>query len=185
MFHATLLILAAAVLPPDVLLPGQVSVDHKLVAQASPALEGHTLFAFPTAGFGGPHVVVPGEPFPFSDKYGTALYLIPDGVDIAALDLPTPPARLDFPSSTPPGPEISAVSLASPIRSVRTTFEVAGVEGVTLKLAVISVEKFRKNGQPVGEGRSLMPVLALVAAGAALGVVVLRSRRKARVTSTP
>ncbi len=62
----------------DVLPPGHKPVRHELTVEVAPdALTGRKLWVHPTGGLYGIAEVLPGDPFRFSGKYGTALYSAP------------------------------------------------------------------------------------------------------------
>ena len=55
-------LLTASLSSPDLILPGHHGVTHELVVETAPDVEDWRLFAAPTAGFGGLHEVVDGDP---------------------------------------------------------------------------------------------------------------------------
>lgn len=63
----------------DLILPGNKAVDHQLVFQDSELFQRYRFVAAPIAGFQGVAVIQPGVSFRFSSKYGTKIYVVPDG----------------------------------------------------------------------------------------------------------
>lgn len=159
----------------DVLPAGERAIVHELVLLPSPALSGWTLVAAPSAGFGGHHVVVPGEPFRFSTKYGTQLYAcraeetIPDALSAEWMTAhrPTPIPVL----------ETRSVSLLSPLQRLTTRLEVDGIGPTRVSLHV--VDEQRVNAFP---GGVLWVGLGAIAALGLFGLVLLRRGRRARAT---
>ncbi|MEM6567900.1 MAG: hypothetical protein AAF957_05790 [Planctomycetota bacterium] len=148
------LILLAPVLgaaPPDFIMRGYHSVNHEMVVLPSDVLGDRTLVCWTSTGLGGPDsVVVPGEPFGFSGKYRSRLYLLPAGA--APEDVPRPrrDAPLELPSAAPPVGDIHSLPDANPIQSALTTIRLVGIDGDDLDFEVVSHEEFDARGRSVG-----------------------------------
>lgn len=110
----------------DILLPGHKSISHQLVFESSPLFGDYSLVAAPIRGIDGVHVVVPGQPFPFSSKYGTRFYLVPESdAVVSKFDR----EQFDhWPSTLPPVSHISSVPVTSPVNSAVTTLRFAELQ---------------------------------------------------------
>jgi len=175
---ARLWILPALVCLPaqaDVLMPGTRSVRHELVVESSPALQGVTLVATPLHGFRAGDPIVPGQPFPFSTKYGTRLYAFAPGVaipqDREALEA-SALASTDLPVI-----EETAVPLVSPVTRVLTRLRVTAILERRIELEILGEERLDASGRPAASLLRLTLLGAIAAAGL-LGVLLLRRRRR-------
>lgn len=160
----------AGTAPPDVLPPGHHAVVHELVIEPSRYFLEGRIVATPVQGFDGVHVVVPGEPFRFSSKYGTRFYYAKEGTDAYSLRSPEPGRRLNLPWAHPPITEVRSALVGSPVRRALTTLRIARVRGGRIHLDVVDHELFDADGKPVSSGWPLwiwVPVIAL-------GVLVCR-----------
>ena len=123
----------------DVILPGNRNFKHQLVIEDGELFRTHQFVAAPVRGFRGVHLVVPGEPFSFSSKYGTRIYAVPIGETIPAeLDEAWKAAHV---AAEIPVAEVASVPLTSPIDSLVTRLEIAELFGAKLQLAVVSEER--------------------------------------------
>ena len=193
MLLALAALLTASLSSPDLILPGHHGVTHELVVETAPDVEDWRLFAAPTAGFGGLHEVVDGEPFSFSSKYGTRFYAIPDGEQVpeflAPFDRDEEPelgARWDaFPSCEPPVSEVRSVPEDDPVQHILTSLRWVGVDGEGPTLEVIGERRTGSSGE-VLEGLGGRPgpaptpsfslyLVALVVLGI-VGLAVILSR---------
>jgi hypothetical protein len=159
-------------IPPfDVLPPGQRAVVHELVLVPSRALDGWTIVAAPTAGFGGHHVIVPGEPFGFSSKYGTRLFAatadesIPSELDDAWM--------LRHRATEIPVARVSSVPLTSPLQRITTRLFVDSVGPSRVSLHV--VDEQRVNAFPPG---FVWAGIGVLAALGLFGLMLVRRRRR-------
>lgn len=132
-----LALLALAGVPADVISMGHHPVDHTLVLETSPEVEGRRLVAAPVRGFGGVARIEQGVPFAFSGKYGTLFYAVPSGEELPPF---VPPFDRDdaadgaaewsaFPSWRVPVGEISQVPDSNPLARVETRISWSGPEG--------------------------------------------------------
>lgn len=160
----------------DVLPPGERAVVHELVLLPTPALEAWKIVAAPTAGFSGHVVVVSGEPFRFSTKYGTRLFacerdeVVPERLDDAWMNAHRP---------TPiPVKQVASVSIASPLERLTTRLQVDAVGPERIALHV--VDEQRVNAFPPAAIGALLVALALLGL---FGLVLARRRRRSvRIT---
>lgn len=158
--------LALLLLPtPDLLPPGHRAVQHELVLEVPAGTAAPLLVAFPTAGFTTPRRVVPGEPFPFSNKYGTRLYQVAAGENLPrSIDDAWQAAHR---SAAIPVVEVHSVPWASPLARVVTTLRCLppAADG-SLQLTVTGEQRFDAQGQPLGGNGELLLLLLPVAVGA-------------------
>ena len=147
MIVCIVLSLNAACVDADILPPGHRNVDHKMVFEASQALEKTTLVAAPTAGFGGVCVINPGQKFNFSSKYGTRIYVLPAGVVI--------PKNFDrevfqhWPSARPPRNQIRSVPIVSPISSALTTVRLKEISATGPVVEMVDHVEYDRFGKEV------------------------------------
>ncbi len=147
----------------DLIPPGNKGVSHKLVFVDSPLLESHRLIAMPVRGFGGHEEVQPDRPFRFSTKYGTRLYVVPDDFVLPAKVDPGEP--LPFPSCDVPVASTTYVPIFSPIASLRSTCKLVAVEDDAIQVDLVGHVELNSAGHPVTLLNSLLPMLAISAAG--------------------
>lgn len=187
---AALSLLAAAAFaaaPPDVIPAGYRRISHEMVVLPSEALGDRTLVCWTSTGLGGPDsVVVPGEPFGFSGKYGSRLYLLPEGANPADVPRPRFDAPLKVPSAAPPVADIGLLPAASPIHAARTTLRLVGVDGDRLSFEVVSHETFDAAGRAVGATPLSLrtwywPALLLLGIALLGGLAVSRRRHRPTV----
>lgn len=172
-----LLALAAAGLPlaavPDVLTPGHRPVVHEMVVEAGGVPQGMRLVAAPVRGFGGVHEVVPGQPFGFSAKYGTRLYLLP-----ADASLPAEWSR-DWIGVHPCSDrfdERASVPLGAALARVLTTWRVLGVQEGRILMQFVREQHFDAAANPLTPSWRWLLLLAIAAGGAFWLVRTARSR---------
>ncbi len=173
-----LLLSALAFLAPDVLPPGHKSVRHEMAVEGTvPA--GFRLVASPVRGFGGVHEVQSGQPFSFSSKYGTRLYLLP-------LDQPLPSqwseAWLEQHPHSDTFAEVASVPAGTPLARVLTTWRIDGVDGQAIRLERLGEERFDGFGARLPAGGEWWWLLVVAAGGAVLAVRLWRSRPAGGVT---
>ena len=163
----------------DLIPPGNKSVSHRLIFQDSELLRDHRVIAMPVRGFGGHEEIEAGKPIPFSTKYGTRLYVVPDDYEppgkMMRKDLP------NFPSCDVPVSSITYVPVFSPVASIRTTLELADVSDDSITVTVVDHVELDRTGQPASLLRSALPLFAISAAGIA-GCFVLWWRKTGAVT---
>jgi hypothetical protein len=136
----------------DILPPGHKNIDHQLVFESSPLFDEYCLVAAPIRGFSGFHIVVPGQPFHFSSKYGTRLYLIPKSV---AADLKFDREQFDqWPSTLPPVSQIASVFKGSPIDSAVTTARFVGLRDGKPEIVVVEHKELDAAGKPISYWRA-------------------------------
>ena len=161
----------------DVVPPGNKSVSHKLVFEASPLFESHRLIAMPVRGFGGFTEVRPGSPFWFSSKYGTRLYVVPE--DYSPPERISPREELPFPSCDVPVASVTFVPTFSPVKSILTTLQLTKVGDETIQVAVVDHVEYGSDGKPASWLRSIVPMIAIAAIGL-ISCLALWSRRRSR-----
>lgn len=169
----------------DIMPPGHKGVSHQLVFQASEPLSQHRLVAAPIAGFHGQFEIIADQPFHFSSKYGTRIYLVPETVE----EIPKfeKAVYAKWPSVLPPIGEIGSVPIWSPVKSALSTIELVSVEGVELDLKRVSHVEYDSSGNVVTDFQKrfwsvaswLIPILSILA-GLFLCVVVYFRVRKTR-----
>lgn len=157
----------------DIIPPGSKSVSHKLVFVDSPELQKHRLIATPVRGFQGFAEVEPGKPFPFSSKYGTRFYVVPD--DFEPPQRTSPGESLPFPSCEPPVHSVTYVPLFSPTASLRSTCKLVGVSADQLQIELVEHVELDAQGRPASMVRRALMLLAIAAAGS-IGCWVLWRR---------
>ena len=148
-------------------------MEHTLV------LEGDRgdlqLVAAPTHGFGQTEVQL-GEPFRFSSKYGTRLWLFEPGVEW--------PERYDRDAFEGLGvwlelpAEISYAPLIHPLATVRTTLRLVGVREGEPRLEFVEEERLTDWGQPTSEVELAAALLSVAAIGGLLLFFLGRRRRR-------
>ena len=159
---------------PDIVLPGTRPVEHTLVLEGDAA--GRRLIAAPTRGFGQVEVRL-GEPFRFSSKYGTRLWLFDP-----ALELPARYERERFEQlgdSLGLPREISAVPLIHPLGRVQTTLRLSGVAAGQPRLKLVDEQRVTLWGRPTSE-LALTSALLGVAGVGLVALILLRRRRRRR-----
>ena len=167
----------------DTLAPGTRAVHHSLVFEASDELREHRLIASPVNGFSGVHEIVADEAFTFSSKYGTRLYLVPEGEEVAA-----PPAggELPWPNCPVPVAEVTAVNRMSPVSAVRTTCALTSVEGGVPVVIEIATVELGASGEPVNRALYWAKLIGVAAVGLGLGFFfrrwLINKRRSARAS---
>jgi hypothetical protein len=167
----------------DVIPPGFRPVDHKLVFEDSPLFDEHRIFAARSVGFKGlVHRVVPGEPFNFSSKWSTRLYLVPEGVD--ELERFDDPRLKEYPSYQPSRKEITTTPIGSPIAKAVTTLRLvsAGPDGLVIE--EVSHTEYAANGMPLGNSAIRLLIIALVGLALVAWLLhVIRTRSQHRAMS--
>ena len=161
------LAISVSTLTADVLPPGHAPVSHKLEFESSQLLKDTVLVAAPTAGFGGAVRVVAGEPFTFSSKYGTRLYLVPAGETI---DNKFDRERFkEWPSCQPPVSEIKSVPAYKSVRSALTTLRLKEITEDGPVIEIVSHKEFNRAGNPAQDGSwstlAALPVLGVAICG--------------------
>lgn len=170
-FGIRLALLAAAVTAPvgtprlsaDIIPPGNKGVTHKLVFVDSPLLQSHRLIAMPVRGFGGHEEVQPGQPFRFSSKYGTRLYVVPD--DFVPPKKSQPGQPLPYPSCEVPIGSTTFVPMLSPVDSLRSTCKLVAVEQDSIHVELVDQVELNSSGQPVTFLNSVFPMLIISTSG--------------------
>ena len=166
----------------DILPPGHRNVDHKMVFEASPALENATLVAAPTAGFGGVCVINPGQRFDFSSKYGTRIYVLPDGVIV--------PKNFErelfqqWPSARPPRNQIRSVAVVSPISSALTTVRLKEISANGPVIQLVDHVEFDRFGKEVTLFRIMLFRGIPLLLGIAICVLLFRRMRATRKSNS-
>lgn len=184
-----LALVALAGAPSDVISMGSHAVDHTLVLETAPEVEGRRLVAAPVRGFGGVERIEQGVPFRFSSKYGTRFYAVPSGEEIPPFsapidrDDPTDGAAewAAFPTWRVPVGEISQVPDSNPLTRVETRISWSGPEG---EVEVVGETRWDAGGAVLAEsapgGAAGVPsgVIAIALVGlAGLCVVAVSLRR--------
>jgi hypothetical protein len=165
----------------DLIPPGQKGVTHQLVFVDSPALAQHRLVAAPVHGFRGTTEVVAGQPFDFSSKYGTRLYVIPK--EVVPLPEFDPNLYSQWPSAEPPVGEITSVPVVSPVTSILTKVRLADVTSGLPKLEVVMDEKFADSHVRFSWGSYLWRPLVLIPVGIIVLLISVRIMRRHRATA--
>lgn len=166
----------------DLIPPGHKGVTHHLVFVDSPALAQHRLVAAPVRGLQGTTEVVAEQPFSFSSKYGTRLYVIPKDV----VPLPEFDRELfsQWPSAEPPVGEIKSLPLISPVTSIVTTVRLVDVTSGLPVIEVVTHEEFDDNANPIAWRSYLWRPLVLVPVGIAVLLITIRILRRRRVATS-
>jgi len=148
---------------PDLLPPGHKDVRHELILLWDATALPQKFVASPMRGFHGNVTIRPGEPFPFSSKYGTRIVAAPPGAD-----LPPPAERLadvPWPSAPVPVREVRSIGAGHPLARVETTFRITAVENDTIRFERVAEHRFDAAGRELGD-LDWLP-LCLIAAGGA------------------
>jgi len=159
----------------DVLIPGTKAVRHELVLRTDEALASVTLVVTPVRGFGGVDVIEPGEPFLFSDKYGTRVYALAAGA--AVPDEPEAVRSAAHASGGLPVIQVTAAPLASPLARVQTVLGIVSIEGDEIVLEVLDEHRFDATGREE-QPAVLLGLLALVATGGTAALLLLHRRTR-------
>ncbi len=149
----------------DILLPGYKSVKHYLVFEDLSLPPGQLLIVGPTRGLNGFEEIKVGEPFRFSRKYDTRIYLVPVEFSTEAWNQESLQA---WPSVIPPVSEINSVPLISSVAEVITNLCFDGVVDGQPVFGVVSQVKLDSLGQVVNPTTFLLIILLLVGVGLAL-----------------
>jgi hypothetical protein len=165
-------LLAALLALPDILPPGHQGVQHRLVVTAGGIPEGMRLVAAPVRGLNGVHEVVPGEPFVFSQKYGTRLYLVPAGAPVAEFDHDAFARH----AHSDTFPQVASVPFASPLRQIVTSWRITGVTGTAIAVERVGEVRLDATGNPLPAGAGWIPIALIGAIGAGWLVVLGRRR---------
>jgi hypothetical protein len=159
----------------DILPPGHKSITHELVFESSSLFDDHCLVAAPIRGFEGVHIVVPGQRFHFSSKYGTRFYLIPES---ETKDLNFDRENFDhWPSTLPPVSQIPSVPVTSPVASAVTTLRFTDVQDGTPHIIVVDHRELDSSGKPASYWRAYWWLIFPVVGGVALLAAVFRRLR--------
>jgi hypothetical protein len=165
----------------DLIPSGHKAVTHQLVFVDSPALAHHRLVAAPVRGLHGTTEVVAGQPFQFSSKYGTRLYLIPKDV------MPLPKFDRDlysqWPSEEPPVGEITSVPMVNPVASILTKVRLVSVTSGPPEMELVAHEELDDSHTPVSWKCHLWRPLVLVPAGTAILLLTVRILKKRRAAT--
>lgn len=162
----------------DIIPPGNKKVSHHMVFADSPLLQSHRLIAMPVRGFGGFTEVQAGQPFQFSSKYGTRLYVVPSDYH--------PPGKvfhgepLPFPSCEVPVSSTTSVPKFSPVASLRTTCKLIAVGDDSIGVEVIEHVELGSGNQPVTPWQRMLPFVAIAATGL-LGCILVWRWNRARM----
>jgi len=138
--------MTAKVAKADILMPGHKPVSHVLVFQESELFHQHRLVAAPIKGLGGWTEVQPGQPFEFSNKYGTRIFLIPKDVKIEKFDSV---AFDQWPHVPPPVQEVASLPLSNPVSGIVTQLAFTGVFEGRPAVQIVSEQRLNAFGEPV------------------------------------
>ena len=158
----------------DILLPGHKPVKHVLVFEDLSPPPGQRLIVGPTRGLGGFEEIKPGEPFRFSNKYGTRIYWVPVDVPAQAWDQESLHA---WPNAIPPVSEINSVLIVSSVADVITKLRYEGIVDEQPVIGVVSQVKLDSSGKVVSSATFLLTMLLLVGGGLALCFYATRRLR--------
>lgn len=167
----------------DLIPPGNKAVSHKLVFVDSPLLQEHRVIAMPVRGFGGHEEVRAGQPFHFSSKYGTRLYVVPD--DFQPPSKVTVGDPLPFPSCEVPVSSTTYVPKLSPITSLRSTLKLVAVNDDTIEVELVDHVELNSSGEPVTVAGTVLPWLIIASVGFVGCVVIWRRTRVAKEAAQP
>lgn len=161
---------------PDLMPPGRKQVRHELVLDWGAVPREQRFVASPIRGFHGSCEIHPGEPFPFSSKYGTRIYAVPS-------DAAVPPqeriaADCSWPSAAIPVREVASTAAGHPLARVESTLAVRAVRADGLELACTGQRRLDAMGNELGD-LDWVPLAAIAGAGAWL---VWRLSRRAPTT---
>lgn len=178
----TCLLACSRIASADLIPNGYKGVVHQLVFVDSEAFSTHRLVAAPVAGFGGAVEIKPNEPFDFSSKYGTRIYLVPADVE-PLLDFDK--ARFNqWPSITPPVSEIGFVPQTSLITLILTKLRFAGVAATGPQIEVVDNIESGPMRAPLRRIQAWLTSGAVAAAGALILFVYWRRKRTKMALST-
>lgn len=158
----------------DILLPGHKPVKHVLVFEDLSPPPGQRLIVGPTRGLGGFEEIKPGEPFRFSNKYDTRIYLVPVDSPSQAWDQESLHA---WPNAIPPVREINSVLIVSSVADVITKLRYEGIVDEQPVIGVVSQVKLDSSGKVVSSTALLLTMLLLVGGGLALCFYATRRLR--------
>ena len=161
----------------DILPPGHRGIVHEIVFVESDLLEAHRLIATPLRGFHGVEEIRPGQPFPFSTKYGTRFYVVPE--DAALPEARDVQALARWPSCDPPITEIRGVPWYSPVVSALSTCKLVDVSSENVGVELVNHDELDSNGEPASMVRRAF-ILGAIAAAGLLGCGVLYRRIRVR-----
>ncbi|MCP4887304.1 MAG: hypothetical protein GY904_11910 [Planctomycetaceae bacterium] len=158
----------------DILLPGHKPVKHVLVFEDVSPPPGQRLIVGPTRGLGGFEEIKPGEPFRFSNKYDTRIYLVPVDVSSQAWDQTS---LRGWPNVIPPVSEINSVLIVSSVAEVITNLRYDGTVDGQPVIGVVSQVKLDSLGKVVSSTTFLLIMLLLAGGGLALCFYAARRLR--------
>ncbi|MEM1067323.1 MAG: hypothetical protein AAGI63_00400 [Planctomycetota bacterium] len=170
-----IVVASATYLHADLVPVGNKGVTHKLVFTDSPLLETHRIIAAPVRGFGGHAEVRPDQPFYFSTKYGTRLYVVP--ADYEVPKKVGPGKTLPFPSCDVPVTATTYVPMYSPTDSLRSTCRLLAVTDEAIEVELVDHVELDSNGEPVSLSKSLFPMLLISLTGLVGCCVIWRRTR--------
>lgn len=162
----------------DILPPGHRAIKHELVFVESDLLSDHRLIATPTRGLRGAVEVKAGQPFSFSTKYGTRLYIAPD--DAALPENGKSDVAPDWLSAEPPIHDIRSVPWYSPVESALTTCRLAAVGPDGPQIDLVEHVTLDAQGRPASGLRRTWLLAAIAAVGllGCLGLYIFRRVHK-------
>lgn len=173
----TLCFSMATVANADILMPGHKPVSHILVFQESDLFQQHRLVAAPIKGLAGWVEVQPGQPFNFSNKYGTRIYWVPQEVKIEEFD---PAVFEQWPHVPPPVHEVASLPLSSPVSQVVTQLAFTGVLDGLPVVEVVSEQRLDRLGKPVAYGGMLLLLGGVFFAGIVVTWIAVHRIRRLR-----
>ena len=165
----------------DVVVPGHKDVEHRLIVEWDREALPFQFVATPTRGFFGVHPIRAGEPFHFSNKYGTKIVALP-----IAEALPPESGKLDpdpsWPRSPVPVTEIGSVPAGHPLAIVETSLRITNVTASSIEFETLGERRLDARGREL-RGSSLWPFVFIAIAGMA-GIACLASARRNDVPPT-
>jgi hypothetical protein len=174
----SLLLVGLLFAPPgamDVLVPGEKNVEHRLILEWDREALPFQFVATPTKGFSGVHAIRPGEPFHFSNKYGTKIVAVP-----VTVELPPDGGRLDpeapWPRQAVPVTEIRSAPASHPMAIVETSLRITRVTESSIEFETLGERRLDAAGRELS-GSHFWPLILIAIAGVA-GLVYLGSTRR-------
>ncbi|MGE0144166.1 MAG: hypothetical protein AB7I19_10735 [Planctomycetota bacterium] len=165
----------------DVMVPGEKNVEHRLILEWDREALPFQFVATPTHGFSGVHAIQPGEPFRFSNKYGTKIVALP-----GTATLPPAGGKLDpdgpWPRQAVPVTEVRSVPASHPLAIVETSLRITRVTESSIEFETLGERRLDTSGRELS-GSYFWPLILVASVGVAGLMYLGRTRRNDVMTN--